>query len=203
MDLKFAQVTNHLQFDAAARIEVEDTDFGFHYAALRSIRDSDGYRTEAMITAFVAPCFVALPHNDVWLAFVPINDHLTVFYHVWWNPEKRIGEDPYRSKHLKFIGLDKESLDSYGLDLGHVRRIEQDEPRANYFKKDLAAARRGHFTGLLSFHTGRRCCVDFLRTASRSFAREIVDCRRGHHPNVPLPTHLRQAGDARQRTSRA
>jgi phenylpropionate dioxygenase-like ring-hydroxylating dioxygenase large terminal subunit len=149
-DLKFAQVTNHLQFDAAPQLEVEDTDFGFHYAALRSIRDGEGYRTEAMITAFMAPCFVALPHNDVWLAFIPVNDHLTVFFHVWWNPERRIGEDPYRSKHLKFIGLDKESLDSHGLTWETFEGPNRMR-RSNYFKKDMAAARDGHFTGLLSF----------------------------------------------------
>ena len=41
-DLKFAKITNHMQFDATPRLEVEDTDFGFHYAALRNIRDGDG-----------------------------------------------------------------------------------------------------------------------------------------------------------------
>jgi phthalate 4,5-dioxygenase len=149
-DLKFAQVTNHLQFDAAPRFEVEDTNFGFHYAALRNIKDGNSVRTEAMITAFIAPFFVALGHGDVVLAFVPVNDYKTVFYHVWWNPEKQIGTDPYRSKHLKFIGLDKPSLDAHGL-TWETHDGPNQMTRGNYFKKDMALARRGHFTGLHSF----------------------------------------------------
>jgi phenylpropionate dioxygenase-like ring-hydroxylating dioxygenase large terminal subunit len=149
-DLNFAKVTNHMQFDATPRIEVEDTDFGFHYAALRNIPDGEGFRTEAMVAAFIAPCFVANPIGDLWFAFVPVNDYRTVFYHVWWNADKAIGSEPQRSKHLKFIGLDKPSLESHGLTWETCDGPDR-MTRANYFKQDREAVRKGHFSGLHSF----------------------------------------------------
>src|SRR3546814_4371280 len=57
-DLDFAKKTNHMQFDAAPRLEAEETDFGFHYVALR--RNDRGAEpvTEARIAPYVSPCFV-------------------------------------------------------------------------------------------------------------------------------------------------
>ena len=103
-----------------------------------------------MVAAFIAPCFVTNPHGDLWFAFVPVNDYRTVFYHVWWNAEKLIGEEPHRSKQLEFIGLDRASLESHGLTWETCDGPEQ-MTRANYFKKNKEAARKGHFTGMHSF----------------------------------------------------
>lgn len=170
-DLKFAKVTNHMQFDAAPRLEVEDTDFGFHYAALRNIRDANGgSRTEAMIASFIAPCFVANPHGDLWFAFVPVNDEKTVFYHVWFNPEKQIGLEPQRSKHLKFIGLDQESLESHGLTYETCDGPNR-MTRANYFKQNRELAKKGHFTGLHSF-TQEDAAVSIASGALRDRSKE-------------------------------
>ena len=149
-DLKFAKVTNHMQFDSAPRIEAEETDFGFHYAALRNISEGSGIRTEAMIAAFTPPCFVSNPHGDLWFAVVPVNDFRSVFYHVWWNREKAIGEEPHRSKQLGFIGLDPASLASHGLTWETCDGPDA-MTRANRFKQNTQAARGGHFTGMHSF----------------------------------------------------
>jgi phthalate 4,5-dioxygenase len=63
-----------MAFDAGPRIEVDDTDFGFHYAALRG-GEAPGQDVHVRITAVTAPFFVANPNEDLWMCVVPINDH--------------------------------------------------------------------------------------------------------------------------------
>ncbi len=145
-DLDFAKKTTHMQFDAAPRIEADDTDFGFHYVAMRPM----GEQRMARIASFVAPCFLANPNGDLWFAVVPVSDEKTHFYHVWWNPEKPIGEEPARTTQLRFVGLDPESLDQFGL--GPQSSLGPNLPRwENGYRQDRAAQRAGHFTGLVSF----------------------------------------------------
>jgi len=49
-DLDFAKKTTHMQFDAAPRIEAEETDFGFHYVAMRPL----GEQVMARVASFIA-----------------------------------------------------------------------------------------------------------------------------------------------------
>jgi phthalate 4,5-dioxygenase len=145
-DLDFAKKTAHMQFDAAPRIEAEATDFGFHYVAMRPL----GEQFMARIASFIAPCFVANPNGDLWFAVVPIDDQHCNFYHVWWNAEKRIGEEPLRSAQLKFVGLDPQALDKYGLSPSTCNS-DRVPTWANGYRQDKGAQRAGHFTGIDSF----------------------------------------------------
>jgi phthalate 4,5-dioxygenase len=147
-DLSFAAKTSHMQFDAAPRIEAEETDFGFHYAALRKAGDSA--ETEARVTAFAAPCFIANPNADLWMACVPVNDTRTRFYHVWWDRKKPIGEEPLRSKQLKFVGLDPEALDAYGLSAATADSPSKASAKNN-FLQDRQLMKEGHFSGIRGF----------------------------------------------------
>jgi phthalate 4,5-dioxygenase oxygenase subunit len=145
-ELDFAKKTSHMQFDAAPRIEADETDFGFHYVAMRPV----GEQVMARIASFTAPCFVANANGDLWFAIVPVSDERTHFYHVWWDAQKKIGEEPMRSQQLKFVGLDPETLDEYGLgpatwNAGRAPR------RENGYRQDKALQRAGHFTGIASF----------------------------------------------------
>jgi len=79
-----------MQFDAAPVIEAEETDFGFHYVAMRHLGD----KRMARIASFIRPCFLANANGDLWFAIVPIDDERCKFFHVWWEADKRIGEDP-------------------------------------------------------------------------------------------------------------
>ena len=61
-ELDFAKKTEHLQFNAAPRIEAEDTDFGFHYVAMRPVSENPADGTMARIassTAGVSACVAA------------------------------------------------------------------------------------------------------------------------------------------------
>jgi phthalate 4,5-dioxygenase oxygenase subunit len=150
-ELSFAKKTNHLQFDTAPRLEVEDTDFGMHYAALRRVTGEDGVeQTRAMITGFVPPFTMVNPMGDLLLFAVPMSDERTLFYHVFSDPVKKYGEEPLRSEQLRFIGADEETLARLGMTLDTC-----DSPsracRQNNYHQNRAAMRAGHYTGLHSF----------------------------------------------------
>jgi phenylpropionate dioxygenase-like ring-hydroxylating dioxygenase large terminal subunit len=149
-ELDFAKKTSHMQFQAAPRIEAEDTEFGFHYVAIRDVAEPDGQHTIARIASFVPPCFVLNPNGDLWFAIVPVSDTRCMFFHVWWDAEKKFGEQPLRSEQLGFVGLDQAALDAYGLSF-RTCDTPQAASRDNNFLQDRDAQRRGHFTGLPSF----------------------------------------------------
>ncbi|MFM0001933.1 Rieske 2Fe-2S domain-containing protein [Paraburkholderia dipogonis] len=141
-DLDYAKKTSHMQFDATPKIEADETDFGFHYVAIRQ----NGDKRIARVTAFIAPCFIANANGDVWLAIVPVSDERCNLYHVWWDAEKRIGVEPLRSEQLTFVGLDQPTLRKYGMttdtcDSSAAMSV------ANGYRQDRVQQRNGHFTG--------------------------------------------------------
>ncbi|MFM0555657.1 Rieske 2Fe-2S domain-containing protein [Paraburkholderia sediminicola] len=141
-DLDYAKKTSHMQFDATPKIEADETDFGFHYVAIRQTGD----KRIARVTAFIAPCFIANANGDVWLAIVPVSDERCNLYHVWWDAEKRIGEEPLRSEQLAFVGLDEPTLRKYGMTTDTCDS-EAAMSVANGYRQDRAQHRNGHFTG--------------------------------------------------------
>ena len=166
-DLNFAQATSHMQFDAAPRIEAEETDFGLHYAAIRTV---DG-RRETRVTPFIAPCFQLNPNGDLWSALVPMADGKTAFYQVWWSDELRYGEEPLRTQQKEITGLSEELLSAYGM-----TRATFDTParmrRQNGWRQDRVAMKGGHFTGMPNFTQEDAVCVtagtgDGIRDRSR------------------------------------
>jgi len=171
-ELEFAKKTAHLQFNAAPRIEAEETDFGFHYVALRPVSEEPGDGAMARIASFVPPCFILNPNGDLFFALVPVSDTRTLFFHVWWDANKKIGEDPLRSQQLEFVGLDPASLDAYGLSL-RTCDSPQAACRANNFLQDRDAQRRGHFSGLPSF-TQEDAAVSMSGGPIRDRSKEIL-----------------------------
>jgi phenylpropionate dioxygenase-like ring-hydroxylating dioxygenase large terminal subunit len=171
-DLDFAKKTAHMQFNAAPRIEAEETDFGFHYVAMRPVSDNAADGMMARIASCVPPCFLLNPNGDLFFAVVPMSDTRTLFFHVWWDATKKIGEEPLRSRQLEFVGLDQASLDAYGLSLATC-----DSPKAasrtNNFLQDREAQRRGHFTGLPSF-TQEDAAVSMSGGAIRDRSKETL-----------------------------
>jgi len=137
-DVAFAQKVSSMQHNLAPRLEVQDTPFGFYYAALREIED----RVEARVAAFVAPCIVLNPNGDIATFVVPLGDTKTAFIHVFWSETQALDREPLRSRHLEFIGLTPQVLDAFGLTDETLGR--SDRPGAhNNFLQDRAAMRRG------------------------------------------------------------
>jgi phthalate 4,5-dioxygenase oxygenase subunit len=125
--------------DKAPRLEVEATDYGFHYAALRRpIRDPE---TQVYIrtTVFIAPFTVLIPPNDQYnLAqmLVPIDDGNCMFYWIAWHPTRGIDQDAWRRFCVAVPGVD---LDA---DWRKVRN------RQNSYRQDRARMKAGDFTGI-------------------------------------------------------
>ena len=141
-ELTYAQKVSAMQFDKAPGIEVQPTSFGFRYAAIRKI----GGVNTARVTSFVAPFTVVNPNGDVVTIVVPARDDLTMFFHLFWDEAQPMGESYRRIEHLRFLGLDSESLDRIGIS-------KVDDPLApslrNHFYQDREAMRRhDSFSGL-------------------------------------------------------
>ena len=146
-DLAYAVKVGTMQFDLAPRLQAEDTEFGFHYAALRSLPSEHGPVTEARVTAFVAPFTVVNANGDVVTIVVPANDERSRFFHVFWDTQRALGEEPLSSEHLAFVGLDAQSLAAYGIST----RIANDSARPRYsnrFHQDRESMRAGNFSGM-------------------------------------------------------
>ena len=147
-DLNFAAAAE-MAFDAGPRIEVDDTEFGFQYAALRG-GDDPGQETHVRVTAVLAPFAVANPNEDLWMCIVPINDYQCVHFHVWWHPERKMNEEPLRSNMLKHVGLDEEALRKFNMTYDSL--ADPDQPnRRNHFRQNRASLKHGKFSGFHSF----------------------------------------------------
>ncbi len=144
--IKFTEVTKHMQFDKAPRVESEETAFGLHYAAIRTFGD----QAETRVTALVAPFFVFNPNGDLWFALVPMSDEKTAFFHVWYDGVQKFGEEPLRSQQARTVGLDRETLEEYGLTRSTFDSDKRMR-RSNGFRQDRSLMRQGHFTGMPSF----------------------------------------------------
>ena len=147
-NLNFAAAAE-MAFDAGPRIEVDDTDFGFQYAALRG-GEEPGEDTHVRVTAISAPFFVANPNEDLWMCVVPINDTQCVHFHVFWHAERRMNEEPLRSNMLKHVGLDDEALRNFNLTYDTLNAPNPPN-RRNHFKQNRAALKAGKFSGFHSF----------------------------------------------------
>ncbi|WSP93511.1 Rieske 2Fe-2S domain-containing protein [Streptomyces sp. NBC_01233] len=96
--------------DDAPALEVRDTDFGFHYAAIRQA-ETAGDERYVRVTAFILPFTVSIPPGTSMLIWVPIDDYHTVQYAV--DDGVPLDEETERS-FLRWLGLDQNILDPDG-----------------------------------------------------------------------------------------
>lgn len=142
-DIKFVQNTTDMQHDPAPRIEVEETDFGFHYSATRVFGD----RAHTNITGFIPPFFILNPQS-IYMAVVPLADDKCAFYSIWYDGVRNYGEEPLRSEQLHAVGLDR--LEEFGMTRKGFYSANA-PTRANGYRQNRAAMRAGHHSGLVSF----------------------------------------------------
>ena len=125
--------------DKAPRMQVQLTNFGLRYAAIRKPIVNAATHDYVRVTLFVAPFTVIIPPNDQYkLAqmLVPIDDVNTMFYFIAWHETKGIEQESWR----KFCGA------QMGIDLDeNYRKIRTLE---NRFLQDREAMRNGDFTGI-------------------------------------------------------
>jgi phthalate 4,5-dioxygenase len=149
-DIDFVASVSSVTVAADPKIEVEDTSFGFHYVAMRPADTPEGARTTARVTSYLVPFHIFNANGDFVGMIVPIDDHHTLHHFVWWNDSKDIALEPYRSEHLRYLGLDEPTQHKAGL---HPKTWHlPDKPsRQNNFLQDREAMRNGAYSGLPIF----------------------------------------------------
>ncbi len=129
--------------DKSPRLQVQHTDYGFRYAALRRPIANAATHEYVRTTVFVAPFSVLVPPNNLYNVAnvnVPIDDTHTAFYFLAWGDP---ATTPATEEWRKFLGLQiGPDLDQY---YGLKRNMD------NRFGQDRQAMKAGNFTGIKGF----------------------------------------------------
>ena len=149
-EIDFVANVSSVTVSAEPKVEVEETDFGFHYVALRPAGSEQDAGTMARVTSFIAPFHLMNANGDFAGMIVPIDDQRTLHHFVWWSDTKDIANEPHRSEQLRFVGLDEPTLHAAGLhpDTWHLPGKPN---RHNNFLQDREAMRKGAYSGLPIF----------------------------------------------------
>ena len=127
--------------DKSPRIQVQLTNYGFRYAAIRRPIKDSATKDYIRITTFVAPNTVLIPPNNVYSLAnvnVPMDDTHTAFYFIGWsNWGPGIDTEAFR----KFCGA------RVGFDLDNTYRRMR-TPENNYWQ-DRKAMKLGDYTGMV------------------------------------------------------
>ena len=125
--------------DKAPRLQVQRTDFGFRYVAIRRPIENADTHEYLRITLFVAPFTVLIPPNDRYqlsILNVPLDDTNTMFYFIAWSEGPGIEQEAWREFCKARVGIDLDTS---------FRRIRTLE---NNYLQDREAMRRGSHTGI-------------------------------------------------------
>jgi phthalate 4,5-dioxygenase oxygenase subunit len=127
--------------DKSPRIQVQRTNYGMRYAAIRRPIANAATNDYVRITTFVAPITVLIPPNNVYSLAninVPMDDTHTMFYFIAWsNWGPGVETEAFREFCGARIGID--------LDDRYRRRRTRD----NNFLQDREAMKRGDHTGIV------------------------------------------------------
>lgn len=129
------------------RIEVQRTDFGIHYGAIRADAGSKAGLDQVRITAWAAPfiCFIA--PGGMMHAAIPVDDTHTRFLNLWWDADERLDSGPGYEQRIDMWGLSADILALTGMTPTMPPKGEI--PRRNAWPQDRAAMRSGEsFSGL-------------------------------------------------------
>jgi phthalate 4,5-dioxygenase len=127
--------------DKAPRLQVQQTSFGFRYAALRRPIANSATHDYIRTTLFVAPYTVLIPPNNLYnlaILHIPQDDTHTYFYFVAWAGADKPGID--QEAWRKFCGA------QVGVDVD--RKFRKFRTRDNDWLQDRQAMRLGDFTGI-------------------------------------------------------
>jgi phthalate 4,5-dioxygenase oxygenase subunit len=123
--------------DGKPRFEVENTDYGFRYAAIRKTASEEQDKSYIRTTLFVAPFYGLFAGQKNWgalQAFVPIDDENTMLYFVRYNLKQPV-DDKERDRQIAWSGLIP------GVDVDEDYRMTRN--RENDWLQDRAAMESG------------------------------------------------------------
>jgi phthalate 4,5-dioxygenase oxygenase subunit len=96
--------------DRAPLMEIENTDFGFHYAAIRDIIGGNG-RQYVRVTPFILPYMTFTPPGRAAVIHVPIDDYTTAQYAIG-----RWADGAPPPEAVRFFGIDRPGVGTWGAD---------------------------------------------------------------------------------------
>ena len=126
--------------DKAPRLQLQQTPFGFRYAAIRRPIMNSATHDYIRITLFEAPFSVHIPPNNMYnlsILHIPQDDYNTYFYFVAWSDT---GEGIDQEAWRKFCGA------QVGVDLDSKYRKAR--TRDNDYLQDRQAMKLGDWTGI-------------------------------------------------------
>ncbi len=129
--------------DKAPRLQIDNTPYGFRYAALRRPITNSMANDYVRSTVFVAPSTALIPPNNLYNVAnvnVPMDDTTTAFYFIaWGHPATTPDTESWRKFLGQRVGID--------LDENYVPLRN----RANKFWQNREAMKAGNFTGITGF----------------------------------------------------
>ncbi|MEZ2721716.1 Rieske 2Fe-2S domain-containing protein [Paenalcaligenes hominis] len=129
--------------DKAPKLQIENTPYGFRYAAIRRPITQPTKNDYVRSTVFVAPATALIPPNNLYNVAninVPSDDQNTVFYFIaWGHPDSTPSTAEWRAFLGQEVGKD---LDQY------YRPLRNWD---NRFWQDRQAMKDGNFTGITGF----------------------------------------------------
>ncbi len=129
--------------DKSPRLQVQHTDYGFRYAALRRPIANAATHEYVRTTVFVAPFTVLVPPNNLYNVAnvnVPVDDTHTAFYFLAWGDP---ATTPDTGEWRTFLNVRPGAT----LDENYRLKANMD----NRFGQDRQAMRAGNFTGITGF----------------------------------------------------
>jgi phthalate 4,5-dioxygenase len=128
--------------DKNPRIQVQLTNYGFRYAALRRPITNANTHDYVRLTTFVAPFTALIPPNssyNVASVIVPKDDTNSYFHFIAWVPTQQggIDQETWRKFCVAQVGID--------LDQHYMPMVRS---KANNYNQDRRAMKLGDFTGI-------------------------------------------------------
>ncbi|MGA2394303.1 MAG: Rieske 2Fe-2S domain-containing protein [Candidatus Lustribacter sp.] len=147
-----------ISMDTSPKLEAEDTDYGFRYAAIRVPTKNPDTEKYVRVTIFLVPFTAFIPRplektqNAHIQVFVPVDDERTIFYGVFFSQDGRpVDEAETRRQHHVVPGVD---LDRNWFRIANV---------GNWFNQDRDAMKNGtSWTGIAGFSNQDMACQESM-----------------------------------------
>lgn len=127
--------------DKAPRFQVERTNYGFRYAAIRRPIMNETTHEYVRTTIYIAPFTALIPPNNVHnvaTLLAPEDDENTMFYFIAWNGLDKTGIDSLTWRKFKVLEWGKD-VDRH---FNNVRTAD------NYYQQNRQSMQDGNFTGI-------------------------------------------------------
>lgn len=127
--------------DKSPRMQIERTDYGFHYAAIRRPIKNASSHNYVRVTEYIAPYTSLIPPNtsyNVTTVIVPVDNCESMFHFIAWSADESVPDTETWRKFAHAVpgeDLDPLTWATYG-------------SMANRFRQDRDAMKNGDYTGI-------------------------------------------------------